>query len=127
MKRITILLLALAAMTAPIFAGDPVLLGTKVVNFRGDRDEITVGSSEGRFRKLMIKVEGNDVEMYDIQVVYGNGGRDDIPSRLTFNESSRSRVIDLRFGNRVIRKIIFKYRTIGPLREGRATVSVYGM
>jgi hypothetical protein len=42
-------------------------------------------------------------------VTYGNGTKDVIPLRHVFKRGSTSRIIDLRGGNRVIKKITFVY------------------
>ena len=33
-------------------------LGTRVVDFGGDRDQINVGANEGRFREIMFEADG---------------------------------------------------------------------
>lgn len=103
------------------------LLGQKSVSFLGvvDRDTLDVGRSQGRFRELKIVVEGAPVEMYDIDVVFGDGSSFHPETRLNFAPNTVSRTIDLPGRDRVIRKINFVYRkTSGVFRQ--ATVSVYG-
>jgi hypothetical protein len=72
-------------------------------------------------------VENNDVELFNLVVVYGNGERERIDTRLIFREGSRSRVIDLEGGKRRIRNVQFTYKTVGSWRDGRARVVLYGM
>jgi hypothetical protein len=102
------------------------LLGRKNVSFLGvDRDTLHVGRSQGRFRELKIMVEGAPVEMYDINIVFGDGSSFRPETRLHFAPGTESRTIDLPGSNRIIRKIDFVYRkTSGLFRQ--ATVSVYG-
>lgn len=102
------------------------LLGTKSVTFRNDTDNVVVTAKEGTFRRIQIVVAGNDLEMHDIMVVYANGERENIDTRMTFREGSWSRVIDLKGWSRIIRRVEFKYHSTGRLREGRATVKLYG-
>jgi hypothetical protein len=100
------------------------LLGRKDVSFLVDRDTVDVGRAEGRFRELKFVVEGAPVEMYEVRVVFGDGGEFRPPTRLHFAENSVSRTIDLPGRGRIIRKIDFVYRkTSGLFRQ--ATVSVY--
>ena len=75
----------------------------------------------------MFEVEKNDLEMIKVQVTYGNGKSDVIPLRHFFKEGSRSRIIDLPGGKRIIRRITFFYKTTGQLVEGRAVIKVYGL
>jgi hypothetical protein len=105
----------------------PTLMGAKEVNFLAESDVILVGLREGSFSKLLFEVEKNDLEMFRVVVTYGNGVDDTIPVRHIFREGSRSRLIDLPGGRRIIRKIVFFYKTVGPAREGRALVKVYGL
>jgi hypothetical protein len=72
-------------------------------------------------------VEKNDLELFNLVVIYENGERQGIETRLIFNEGSRSRLIDLVGGERRIKSIQFTYRTIGTWQEGKARVVVYGV
>ncbi len=89
-----------------------VFLGELKVDFRVDHDTLVVGAAEGTFRRIQIEAEGNDIQILDLDVVFGNGMRQDVSVRHIFREGSRSRVIDLRGGARVIRSIKVKYRTV---------------
>lgn len=99
-------------------------LGSREVDFRTEKDVIEA-DGEGPFQRMLVKVEGGDIEMFDIKVVFGNGGRFSPTTRLTFNPNSRSRVIDLPGATRNIRRVEFTYRSIAGGREGRATVTLY--
>ena len=120
-------LMALAAQGLAAADLKPVLLGEKEVSFRVERDDLVVGLKEGLFSRLMFEVEKNDLEMIKVQVTYGNGKSDVIPLRHFFKEDSRSRIIDLPGGKRIIRRITFFYKTTGQLVEGRAVIKVYGL
>ena len=100
------------------------LLGTRQVNFRGDKDVITVTRKEGTFRALKLEVQGGSLDMYDIRVVFGDGSVFSPETRVEFREGSWSRTIDLPGAARVIRRIEFNYRS--ELKRGRATMRVYG-
>lgn len=101
-------------------------LGERMVNYRagGDRDTVMVTATEGRFTKMMIKVEHSSLEMYDIEVTFGDGQRWSPNTRLHFGEDTRSRIIDLPGGGRFIRKVEFHYRNLP--RGGRAQVELWG-
>ena len=100
-------------------------LGARTVAFRADRDTIEIGRNEGRFRSVMLEVDGSAMEMRNVRVVFGNGSVFSPPTRLVFNEGERSRVIDLPGDTQIIRCITFNYRNLGT-GEGRATVTIYG-
>lgn len=100
------------------------LLGTRQVNFRGDKDVISITRREGTFRAIKIEVEGGNLDMHDIKVVFGDGSSFSPETRVEFREGSWSRTIDLPGAARVIRRIEFNYRS--ELKRGRATMRVYG-
>jgi hypothetical protein len=100
-------------------------LGTRTVNFRAEKDAIDA-RGEGPFRRIMLQVEDGDIEMFDVQVVFGNGRRFSPATRLVFNPGNRTRVIDLPGASRDIRRVEFTYRSIAGGGEGRATVTLYG-
>ena len=113
-------------VSAQRIPGNAKLLGELKVNFRAEKDELKLLKA-GRFSSLIIAVDGNDVEIAKMVVVYGNGTKDEIILRHKFGENSRSRRIDLEGKKRLIRRIEFWYKTEGRLREGRADLQVYGI
>lgn len=100
-------------------------LGSRSVTLRGDRDVIGVRRLEGDFRKLQIVVRENGVFFNSMVVVYSNGADDNIPLQFHISPGGRSRLIDLRGGDRYIRRIEFSYRSV-PNGRGRAQVEVFG-
>jgi len=102
-----------------------VKLGERDVEGRVDRDRIHVGRHEGRFSKLTLVVERDDLELLDMEVVFSNGQKFRPRGvKHYFRENSRTRVIDLPGDSRVIQSIELKYRNVG--RRGRARVEVWG-
>jgi hypothetical protein len=114
-----------AATGAEKRGGDWELLGRREVDFKGDRDRIEVGRSEGKFRQVRFTVKGGAIEMRDMVVTFGDGKKFSPNLRHHFDEKSSSRVIDLPGDRRVIRSVDFVYRSTSH-RDGRATVSLYG-
>jgi hypothetical protein len=130
MKKMLVLAAFAVSLSACVTVLQPsgsVVLGERTVDFRADHDVIGVGPYEGFFRSLNFQVEKNDVEIFNIVVVYGNGEREKIDTRLVFREGSRSRIIDLHGGKRRIQSIQFTCRTVGEKHEGRARVVVFGL
>lgn len=99
-------------------------LGSRRVNFAVDHDAIEVGVREGTFNAIRIEVGGGTLEMYNIQITFGNGETWSPDTRVLFRQGSWSRLIDLPGQARVIRKIEFWYRS--RVRRGQATVRVFG-
>lgn len=102
-------------------------LGCRQVSFIGkDRDTISVGRREGRFKAIRLSASGNDVEMLDLRVIYANGEPDDIPVRSNIRAGSQTRPLDLRGRERAIQRIEMVYRS-RPSFRGLATVCVDGL
>jgi hypothetical protein len=99
-------------------------LGQRQVKFRAEKDTIPVTVKEGSFDAIKIEVTDGDVEMYDIVVTFANGEKFSPATRYTFDQGTRSRVIDLPGDARFIRKVDFYYRS--KLRKGRANVVLHG-
>jgi hypothetical protein len=120
-----VLSLILACAADAMSAQEWELLGQREVDFKADRDTISVGQSKGRFRQLRLSVRGGSIEMHDMVVTFGNDQKFSPDLRHQFNEKSTSRIIDLPGERRNIRRIDFRYRSM-KRREGKATVAVYG-
>jgi hypothetical protein len=102
------------------------LLGRRKVGLFADRDVIDVGGHEGKFRRIKLRVRGNDIHIFDLKVVYGNGTVDDIPVRQKLREGSETPPLDLRGRDRIIRRVEMTYGRVPNLR-GHATVEVWGL
>jgi len=100
-------------------------LGLRKVNKAVDRDEIVVTRIEGTFNALKFKVKYRPITLYDMKVHYGNGTVDDIKLRVNIPAGGESRVIDLQGGNRIIKKVVFRYET-KTARGKRAEVRLFG-
>jgi len=100
-----------------------VKLGERSVDPRGDRDRIQVGRHDGKFTKLTLVVEKNDLELLDLDVVFANGEHFNPKVRHYFREGGRSRVIDLPGNERAIKTIEMTYKAVG---RGRARVELWG-
>ena len=89
-----------------------VKLGEREVNGRVDHDRIDVGKYEGRFAKLTLYVEKSNLELLDLEITFGNGEKFHPEVHHTFQEGSRTRVIDLPGDERVIKAINLKYKNL---------------
>jgi hypothetical protein len=101
------------------------MLGSKPVGFNVDRDVIPVGRSEGRFTRIGLKVERNDIHVFDMKVVFRNGEVQDIPVRGVLRAGAQTRSFDLSRGERVIREVQIVYQS-RPGFAGQAVVEVWG-
>jgi hypothetical protein len=103
--------------------GDWVKLGERWVDGAHDRDVIHVGAREGRYRRVRIVVERSPLEMYDIVITFGDGTPFSPQTRHIFGADTRSHVIALPGGPRVIRTVEFRYGNLPG--EGRALAELW--
>ena len=102
---------------------DWVMLGERTVDGARDRDVIQVGAREGRYRRIMLVVENSALELFDLEVTFGNGSRFSPHTRHVFGPQTRSRVIDLPGDARFIRSVEFRYGNLPG--GGRARMELW--
>jgi len=126
---LTTLLLAFVLSFATTHAapklGDWKRLGQKEADLKVDRDEIAVGADEGVFKSIKLGVLKTGVEFINVRAVYASGDDQEIEVRKKIRAGGETRVIDLDGRNRVIRKVVFLYRTDGKARKP-AVVVLFG-
>ena len=127
LTRLLVAAMAIMVLALPATArqADWELLGTQSVGFGVDRDVVRVGRKEGSFTTLQLRVRGNDIEVLDLKVRYGNGEIDDIPVRALIRAGGSSGALDLRGRARVIESVQLIYRS-RPNVRGQAIVEVWG-
>ncbi|MFT3986444.1 hypothetical protein [Aestuariivirga sp.] len=101
-------------------------LGCKSVGFLVDRDIIPVGRRDGAYRAIKLSVSGTAVEFLNVNVVYGNGQRDQLPVRQVIPPGGQTRAIDLAGKQRGIDRIELFYRAI-PTIKTKAKVCAAGL
>jgi hypothetical protein len=100
-------------------------LGDKHVDGKSDHDKISIGSSEGRFRQLQIRVEDAPVDFQRVVVHFGNGADEELQFRERINAGGQTRPMDLRGTDRIIKSVEFWYEKAN-WGSSRPTVRLYG-
>lgn len=100
-------------------------LGDKHVDGNSDHDKISIGSSEGRFRQLQIRVDDAAVNFQRVVVHYGNGADEELEFRDRINPGGAMRAMNLRGRNRIIKSVEFWYEKAN-WGSNRPTVRLYG-
>lgn len=106
-------------------AGPWTLLGSCKVHGRADYDEIVVTRAQGDFKAIKLFVENEGIDFDRVVVHYGNGATDKIDIRNFVPAGGETRVIDLAGGDRVIRKVVFYYKS-NPATSRKGKVLLYG-
>ncbi|MHC4829547.1 MAG: hypothetical protein ACYTFT_04210 [Planctomycetota bacterium] len=104
-----------------------VFLGERRVDFGADRDVLPVTGAQGEFKRVMLRIKENGVEVLDLKIHFANGGTQDVAIRRFIPKGDATRAIDLKGGKRTIRKVDMIYRTGGKLKRGRALVRLFGL
>jgi len=107
------------------------LMTKQVVNFRDDRDHITVGDAgrhNGRFARIMIRANGAPVEIRRMVVNFDNGEKfEAIGQRTRLDQNSGGLIIDLLGHRRDIDSIDLNYFSVNTNQSnGKGTLLVYG-
>jgi hypothetical protein len=101
------------------------LLGRrKAALFSRDSDVFQIGESYGRYSSIRVRARNQDVRMYGMTVVYGNGDREDIALYGTLEAGESTPPYELK-GRRYIDHIKFQYRTRLNFR-GPAEIELWG-
>ena len=100
-------------------------LGSAHVDGGMDHDSIHVGSSDGRFRAIQLRVSGGAIEFQRVVVHFGNGTQEELLIRERIPNGGVTRAIDLPGERRIIQSVELWY---GKERwERRPKVSLYGI
>ena len=107
------------------------LMTKQVVNFRDDRDHISVGNAgrhNGRFSRIMIRADGAPVEIRRMVINFDNGEKfEAIGQRTRLDQNSGGLVIDLPGHRRDIDSIDLNYFSVNNSQaNGKGTLLVYG-
>ncbi|MEQ1619705.1 MAG: hypothetical protein ABL883_15330 [Terricaulis sp.] len=117
--------IATATLTAPAFAWDWELLGTRDVRDAVDRDTIVVEGGRP-FDRIRLCVYERPVHFIDVDVHFANGGHQDIQVRARVQAGQCTRAIDLEGDDRNIASVGMVYEANTRRRGVGATVRLYG-
>ena len=100
-------------------------LGKRSVNFRLDRDVITVGKTEGRYNAVQLRVKGGPINLHRFIIKFSNGTQQDVSVRKNINGGGKTREVQLK-GNprRFIKEVVLVYDK--DLKAKPSAVSVWG-
>jgi hypothetical protein len=107
------------------YHGHWVHLGNAHVDGHNDHDNIHVGTHDGKFRAIRLKVSDGTIDFQRVVVHFGNGSREEILFRERIPSGSRTRPIDLPGDRRVIESVELWYSKENWHRRPR--VDLYGL
>ncbi|MBK6966727.1 MAG: hypothetical protein IPH20_23225 [Bacteroidales bacterium] len=102
-------------------------IGEKTVDFKMDRDEISVMGAD-RFSTIKFKVTEAAIELVSLEITYESGDKQDVVINQAIKTPSESRTIDLKGGSeRSVKKIIFVYKTLPNSKDEKSHVEIWGL
>lgn len=113
-------ILASLAGAGPAAAWDKI--GQRSVSDRVESDTMIIEGSN-RYDRIKICVERHPVHFIDVDIIFRNGGHQDVAVAARINPGDCTRVIDLEGGARDIRSITFRYEETSRKRRS-ATVKI---
>ena len=107
--------LAMLALTPTLVRGaddeaDWKVMGDAKIERKSGNAQIEVGGEEGLVKRIKFEVRGSDVEFKKVTVTYQNGDPEEVDIRDTVRRGGKTRAIDLKGGNRVIKKVLISFK-----------------
>ena len=136
-KKLIFILLAIVGSIGIVSAQSPAVqvsdaagwhkIGEKTVDFKTERDEISVIGSD-RFASIKFKVTEAPINLVSVEVTYEDGDKQDVSIIQDIKSSGESRTFDLKGGaERSIKKITFVYKTLPNSKDEKAHVEIWGL
>ena len=101
-------------------------IGETNVDFQKDRDEVSVIGAD-RFASLKFKMKDAPIDLMDVKVYYEDGDVQSVNVNSAIKMNGESRVIDLKGGERSIKKIAFVYKTKPNIKDKKGHLVIYGL
>ena len=86
------------------------VMGDAEIQKKGGTATIDVGAEEGLVKRIKFEVRGTDVEFKKVTVTYENGDPEELDVRDKVRRGGKTRPIDLKGGNRVIKKVLVAFK-----------------
>jgi hypothetical protein len=99
-------------------------LGSRIVSHQAERDRVPAQGAR-RYAQVRLCASNRAVRLYDVDVVFRNGGRQDLQVRNVLRPGECTRAIDLRGNTRDIRFVSLAYQTVGRNFGRRAEIAVF--
>jgi hypothetical protein len=101
-------------------------IGETTANFKVERDVLEVLGAD-KFKAIKLKVTDASIHIYDLEVYYESGDKEDIQVRQDLKRGEETRVIDLKGKERALKKVVFIYKSVPNARDEKAEIELYGL
>jgi hypothetical protein len=137
MKRtIVVLFVLLGIYVNSAFAQDPGIvlsdkpgwhkIGEVKASFKTETESIAV-IGEDEFKSIKLKVTDAPINIDRITVYYESGEVEDVPVSNELQAGAETRVFDLKYPAKDLKKVTFVYKSLPSYRGDNAHVELYGL
>lgn len=136
MKKVVMMMMLAVASCGAAFAQKPEVItsdktgwhkiGETTVDFKKDNDEIVLFGAD-RFATIKFKVTDAPIDLISLEIVYESGDNQMVSVNMPIKAPGESRTIDLKGGERNVKKIKFVYKTLPNHKDEKAHVEIYGL
>ena len=97
------------ALTISARADHWVYLGNAHVDSADDHKNIKVGSDDGQFHKIQLRVHGGAVDFQRVVIHYGNGDKEELPVQDRIRDGGKTKSLELPGERRTIESVELWY------------------
>lgn len=136
MKKLAIILFAALGIYGKASAQQPAVvasdktgwhkIGETTVDLKKEKDEVVVMGAD-KFASLKFKVTDAAINLVSIEVYYEDGTKEDVMVNFPIKMKGESRTINIKGGERSLKKIIFVYKTMPNAMEEKGHVEIWGL
>lgn len=137
MKKITLIFsMLMLALSNFSFAQDPGIvisnkpgwhkIGDVKANFTLEKETIAVLGAD-KFKSIKLKVVDAPINIDQLQVFYESGESEEINVRNELKAGAETRIIDLKYPAKELKKVVFVYKTVPNSADEKAQVELYGL
>src|SRR4051812_4396105 len=136
MKKVMAIMMLIAAFAVNAHAQKPAVvvsnkpgwqkIGEITADLKVDKDAIAVLGKD-KFKAIQLRVTDAPLQIYDLEVFFENGEKEDIQVRENLKAGGETKTLDLKGGTREIKKVAFIYKTVENANNDKAHVELYGM
>ena len=101
-------------------------IGETKVDFKKDSDVVVVMGAD-RFASIQFKVTEAPIDLVSIVVYYESGDSQKIKINAAIKAPGESKSIDLKGGERNLKKIVFVYKTLPNRKDVKSHVEIWGL
>ncbi|HET6227039.1 MAG TPA: hypothetical protein VFF27_12210 [Bacteroidia bacterium] len=101
-------------------------IGEITADFKKEKEEVIVMGAD-RFASIRFKVTDAPIDLVSLEVYYESGDKQDVAVNMPVKAPGESRTIDLKGGERALKKIVFVYKTLPNHKDEKSHVEIWGL